>query len=249
MKLKAAVGILSTLCLASTAGAVVVVTQQTFQRVAGNAYPVSDSDLINGLSPTTDYNSIDGANVSRLTNGITSDDGADRSLDLNGFTATYSLDLGANPLGYVVTAINTFAGAGDYRARQEYLVYYRLVFDDPTTLGIDESTDFVQLMSPGPSTTDRPAGIFQTANSSTPGDTFPAFNAGGETKIEISITGLSGVKDIRFVSTAPSGNNDNSGNTSYKEFDVIGSAVPEPSSFALLLVGVATLLGQRRRNG
>jgi hypothetical protein len=254
MKPKASLGILATLCLASSAGAAVVVTQLTFQQPqASGAYAVSNSDLINGLSPSvTDFdNGSTGdpaGSVSRLTDGLTAVGAEARALDLNGFTATYSLDLVASPLGYVVTGIDTFAGAGDFRARQEYQVYYRLVADDPNTVSLDESTTFVQLLSPGPQTTDRLAGTFQTANSTTPGDTFPG-STGGETKIAIAISGLSGVKDVRFVSTVPSGNNEDFGNTSYKEFDVIGTAVPEPSSFALLVGGLAALLGLRRRNG
>jgi hypothetical protein len=254
MKPKASLGILATLCLASSAGAAVVVTQLTFQQPqASGAYAVSNSDLINGLSPSaTDFDNFSGdpaGSVSRLTDGLTAVGGEARALDLNGFTATYSLDLVASPLGYVVTGIDTFAGAGDNRARQEYQVYYRLVADDPNTVGLDESTTFVQLLSPGPQTTDRLAGTFQTANSTTPGDTFPGSDTGGETKIAIAISGLSGVKDVSFVSTVPSGNDEDNGNTSYKEFDVIGTAVPEPSSFALLVGGLAALLGLRRRNG
>jgi len=253
MEPKASLGILATICRSSSAGGAVVVTQLTFQQpVASGAYAVSNSDLINGLSPSsTDFNSTGTGDpvgsVSRLTNGSN----VDRALDQTGFTATYSLDLTASPLGYVITGINTTAGASDNRSRQEYLVYYRLVADDPSTVSVNESTDFVQLLSPGPTTTDRTAGSFQTANSITPGNLFPGGTAGGlagETKIEISITGLSGVKDVRFISTIPSGNNFDQ-NTSYKEFDVIGTAVPEPSSFALLVGGLAALLCVRRRNG
>jgi len=59
MKTKASLGSLATLCLASSAGAAVVVTQQTFQQPqASGAYAVSNSDLINGLSPSsTDFDS------------------------------------------------------------------------------------------------------------------------------------------------------------------------------------------------
>jgi len=254
MKPKASLGILATLCLASSAGAAVVVTQLTFQQPqASGAYAVSNSDLINGLSPSvTDFdNETTGdpaGSVSRLTDGSN----VDRALDTTGFFATYSLDLVASPLGYVITGINTTAGATDFRSRQEYRVFYRLVADDLTTVGVNESMEFVQLLSPGPTTTDRLVGTFQTANSTTPGDLFPGMvnmvGLEGETKIEISITGLSGVKDVRFDSGIPSGNTGTQ-NTSYREFDVIGTAVPEPSSFALLVGGLAALLGLRRRNG
>lgn len=210
----------------------------------GNDLTVSSTDLINNGQPTvvnvtTDYvplNSGYGA-ATVLTDGIASGGDSFRTLpsNLQSFTITYDLNTVSSPLGYDITSIFSVAGNPDARARQEYYVYYSLVGD----------SSFIQLPSES-FTTDRPNAPFQTNTSTSPGAT--AGGGGGETGLTILINGLSGVDQIRIVTSVATGNSTAIGGTVYREFDVNGTAtVPEASVASLLgVVGTLGILRRRR---
>lgn len=149
--------------------------------------------------------------------------GAAGATDPSGYVAistdssvTYTLDLAASPAGYNLTAIDTSAAWDEGRDRQSVAISYATLADPGT---------FVALTS---YSFDPPAGESFTRVSVTPGagDAFLA----------------EGVYAIRFNFPLQ----ENSAGA-YREIDVFGvSAVPEPSTWALMLGGAALLAWRRR---
>lgn len=133
-----------------------------------------------------------------------------------GAAVTYALDVGANPLGYTLTQINTSGAWDGGRDAQNINILYSTV-DDPAT--------FVSLAVFAFDPTPNPFSRI----SATPGigDAFIATD----------------VHSIRFEFP-----NQENGAGGYRELDVVGFAVPEPSSTGLLIGtgALAMALGRSR---
>ena len=221
----------------------------------GSSAP-SSSDLLQTsvASVVTNYTPWSGyGGIGVLTDGGATGDNSLRTLpgnptvltptstapDRSGFIVTYNLDLSAAPDGYDITDIVTFAGNGDYRARQEYQIWYTLV----------GSSEFIQLISPTYSADRAPDHSQVTGNGalSQPFQVLSVSNV--ESRLAIDIEGLTNVSAIRFVTQPASGNSLTGGATVYREFDVIGVAsVPEPSAWILgAVAGCAGLVRRRRK--
>lgn len=136
-------------------------------------------------------------------------------------SGTWNLDVGASPDGYNITQIDLYSnwGNGDGRNAIRTTISVSLVGD----------AGFVALDNPG-------GGTLFTYNPVSTGDV-------NGTQGLLSITGLelTNVDAIRFAFDNLQENN----GVGYSEFDVFGSAVPEPTT--ALLGGLGGLLLLRRR--
>ncbi len=201
---------------------------------SAGAFPVSNSDLLEGIVGTVGPGSLGGQegtsnNPAILTNGLFGTGG--NPLDTaqtvsigNNVTLSWQLDLGASPDGYDITGINVYSGWRDAgRDRQDYTARYATVADPGNFVDIASVSGF----NPSPSNS-------------------------GESLITDD-TGLiaSGVGEIQLF--FPGQENGYSG---YREIDVLGSAVagpavPEPASIAIWSLLGLCLAGygyRRRRN-
>jgi len=232
----------SLVVLASGARAAVV-TNSDFQLGPGGigstftpSYVVSNSDLINGLAPAAfsgDFAAVElSGGLPVLNNGvygtITEPGGApDRTHAAfglggggsnTGTSVTYNL--GANPLGYNISAIVVYGGWNDNgRDQQLYTFSYSLIGD----------AGFITL----PVVNFNPAvgANLQTANRSTTTEDALPFLA-------------TGVDAVRFDFPAGVEN----GYTGYAELDVLGvAAIPEPGALILTAFGSLTVMARRRR--
>ena len=194
-------------------------------------FPVSSTDLINGLTPVTTgtFGAAADAFASNdptvLTNGDigaanpNSESGAGRNTlaVLTGDTVTYTLDTSVNTFGYKITNISTYAGWQDNgRDAQNYTVSYSTVAAPTTFLPIATVSY-------------NPGGSLAPSND--------------QVTLTENTTGIlaTGVKSILFSFAATQEN----GYAGYRELDVIGSAaVPEPASAAVLCVAGLGLLAR-----
>ena len=174
-----------------------------------------------------------GVNLARLTDGVLdASSGAQPSLSVlpNQTTLTFDLDLAANPDGYTINSIATYASWDSGRDGQSYTVQYSLASAPETFLTLatltpydvaDESFPLVEEQRPNPITFQlEPYSYHDTSRSSTLVTLAPSTGHLAE-----------GVGSLRFLFTGYE-----NGGTGFQEFDVIGFAtVPEPSS--ALLVG------------
>lgn len=132
-----------------------------------------------------------------------------------GSSVTYALDVGANPLGYTLTEINTFGAWDDGRDAQNIDILYST---------ISNPTNFLSLAA---LSFDPVPGTFSRINVSPGnGDSFIATD----------------VHSIRFAF----GTQENDGG-GYREFDVIGQAIPEPSAVLLFGASALALVANRKR--
>lgn len=225
------------------AGAAIMVTRTAAIQAA--AYTVSSTDLVNNGAATlgsisSTYTAYSGYNpsIGAINNGANN---MMLPSNLTGFSVTFNLNTASATNGYDITGFNTYSYSGDFRAAQEYKVYYQTIAGGDT---------WFQLLSPD-STTDRP-GAFQSNFDTTPGHLYGTTNyhpfapATGYTIVNAAITGWTGVKTIQFVTQIPSGNSVGQASI-VSEFDVFGTAspIPEPASVVLLVLG-GTLILRRR---
>lgn len=227
-----------------TAAKAAVITVTDFEVGPGGAgsnftptYEVSDSDLINGLTPSSfsgDFAATEFAGGLPVMNDgvygtITEPGGApDRTHGAFGLgggaggTGTSVIyNLGANPLGYNISSIFVYAGWNDNgRDQQLYTVSYSVI-DDPLFITL-ATVNYNPPVGPG----------VQTANRSI--------------LLETSLPFLAmGVDEVRF-DFLPAVEN---GYAGYAELDVMGvAAVPEASTFTLSALGLM-LLARRRARG
>lgn len=196
---------------------------------------VSNSDLLQAagvIATTSGWNLTpegltDGANGGDGTVDIGSAlVGAAWAGDGNSTLATYELGLGSEGLGFDIQEIQTISGWTDVGfGNQSYTVSVRFVGD----------TLFTELANVDYQPFPNGAG---------------GAGDGGAAKVNITDTTgtlASGVDAIRFSLADTLSAND--GGTVFREFDVFGTAtaVPEPSSLALIALGGMTLV-RRRRN-
>ena len=226
-----------------TAAKAAIVTSTDFEVGPGGAgstftpsYAVSDSDLINGLTPSSfggDFAAVEfSGGLPVLNDGvygtITEPGGApDRThgaLGLGGGdagTGTFVIyALGAHPLGYNISSVFVYGGWNDSgRDQQLYTFSYSLI-GDPSFTALT-TVNFNPLVGPD----------LQTANRSI--------------LLESALPFLAvGVDEVRF--DFPGGVEN--GYTGYAELDVMGvAAVPEPGAFMLSSVGFLALVRRRRR--
>jgi hypothetical protein len=196
----------------SSANATVIVTPSS----GSTPFAVSNSDLLQtALSgpPVTTGIFTDfltgGETVLRdgSNGGASSNNYPTTALIQTGSTVTYGFNVEANPLGYILTEINTFGEWDEGRDAQNIDILYSTIsnptnFVALTTLAFDPA----------------PGNFSRISVSSGSGDPFLATD----------------VHSIRFSFGAQE--NSSGG---YREFDVLGQAIPEPS--AVLLLGASAL--------
>jgi len=224
--------------LLQTASAALVTTTD-LDNTSRAAYPVSTTDLINGLAPSSStYNGqfeggsgqaslpafTDGS-VGSPTQTLVGEVLFDR--DSASWNVVYDLDLGSAPLGYNILSIQSFAGHNDARVDQTYDVEVMLV----------GGGGFVALAS-----VDYDAVV---------GGTGGEFST--RVTLEDSVPGTpiaTGVASIRFTAFPPGSNAGSfaEGGSVYRELDVIGTPVPEPSALVFGAVAVLGVCCLRRRS-
>jgi hypothetical protein len=212
-------------------GAIIIATDgQTGPGPFTPTYTVSNTDLINGASPsaqTGNFGEETSGGVGVLTNGtfgtISGGNPGNNTLFATAGTGeqvTYALNLAASPQGYNLSRIDVYGGWNDSgRDQQLYTVAYSTVANPSA---------FVDLTSVNFNPT-----------------------AGGDpsaTRVSITENALanlaSNVAAVRFTFDQPAA--PENGYTGYTEIDVIGTPVPEPTSLAALAVVALAALHRRR---
>lgn len=193
-------------------------------------FPVSNSDLLEGLMPDETLSDLGPSPGAESTNPnpIVLTDGEfgeyhtggarpyifTTSSDNTGYTTLYYI-LDAVPGGYDITAIDTFTSMtrGSGRDRQDYIVSYATVADP----GGDDFTQFAEVHAP--------------------------YHPGTQ-HMHLSIDNLSDVTALRFEFP-----DQIAGYVGYREIDVMGAPVPEPSGLAMLgLTALGWVIGRRTRS-
>ncbi len=132
---------------------------------------------------------------------------------------TFGLDLTASPGGYSLSGVDVYAGWDGFRGGQNFQLSYSLVADPGTFLSLGTSD--------------------LDANS----NNAPGGNVNTRTMVRDADGELAtGVAAVRI-----SFNNVTFGFAGYREMDVFGTPVPEPTSAAFAAAGAAILLRRRRR--
>ena len=211
------------------APAQVVVTTAS-QSGASNTFSVSNADLfqtnLGSIATTGSFASFAANTPSLLADGAfgpsgNSSNGAGVAVvaPQDGATITFNLDVSANPTGYTLTQLTTFASWDRGRDGQEYSVSYSKVTAPTTFLSLASVPQF--------------------------NPDVPVFDA----HTRVSLTDQSGVlaegvAAVRFTFTSF----ENDG-TAYREFDAVGSVtpVPEPSFMLLVSAGFVGSLAWYRR--
>lgn len=249
--------------LSPKAGAAIIQTNYgtTDGTVPGPGSSVSSTDLLQtnltsasrtgapGSGGRYFYSEDSGYSVvlARLTDGVFGTAGGEPIYSVlpNQVTLTFEFDLGANPGGYTINSISSFASWDDGRDGQAYTVEYSLASTPTSFLSLAALTPYnipqEQFTFVPDSDPENPEylGYYVTSNAST----------------LVRLTSSSGplaegVGSLRFVfgNFAENVNAFENGGTAYREFDVMGAAtVPEPSAVLLGGLGMLALLRCRRR--
>lgn len=219
----------------ANAGGVVVARELDIEGVAntlvvgeaqinsGNVAPspitaVSGDLLETSVASVTGENA--GANVRNGTTGTAGENsGTNPATAWGQTTTTYNLDLTGAGGGYEIFDINVFSGWNDSRSAQSYQIFYSLVGE----------SDFIQL-----------GGDIIAGTNAQESVLTRTYNADGSAV-------LYGVDAIRFVQINGPLLHDGTG-TVYREFDVIGKAIPAPAALpaGLALLGFAAMRRRRR---
>ncbi len=213
--------------LSANVGQATIVQTNSYDGSSQQAFPVSNSDLIEGLTPAATTGSMDlGASFGTLNDGSAgaTNDVTTGAFSFNPWSVTYNLTGSAT--GYDLSAIHSIAAWNDNRISQLFDIQVKTVAN-PTFHGLG-----TYQLSTGGSTQSSP---FE----------FDANN--GSTQVALAAdSGLlaTGVTAISFSVSVPQGGTA----TVYREFDVFGSAtLPEPASVALLGVAALVLVAAPRR--
>jgi len=223
----AAVAAIALLGLTLGSAQAVIVQVDTLDETSDIAFTVSSTDLIEGgastlASQSTSPDPLQFGGGTFLNDG---DMGTSMSLDTTAahigeaWSATFELDTSTNTLGYDITGVTTYAGwEGLGNADQNYELFVSVVGDDSFTSLGTIAYDIV------------PNGSFRSTRVELTDDTG---------------TLATGVDAFRFDIPALGG-----GDTGvFREFDVFGTAtIPEPSSVAMMALGLVGLVSLRKRN-
>ncbi len=201
-------------------------------------YTVSGTDLINGKSPvasTGTFTQETSGGTPILTDGIfgtplglgdsanfASHSGLATTGGAGGGTSiTYSL--GNNALGYNINEIDIFGGWNDNgRDEQDFSVFYSTVSNPSTFIFLGSITDFLNAAGGVPISRQSATKVTLTETTSSPIATNAAF-------VKINW----GTVESNYAGTT--------------EIDVLGTAIPEPSSIGMLIAGALSLgLGRKR---
>ncbi len=192
-------------------------------------YPVSSSDLLEGLMPDETLSYLGpnpGAEITNPSPVVLTDGEFGEYLDHptprpyifvtssneTDWTTLYYI-LGAAPGGHDITAIDTYTSMtrGSGRNRQDYIVSYATVANP----GEDDFTPFAEVHAP--------------------------YHPGSQ-HMHLSIDNLSGVTALKFEFPGQI-----AGYVGYREIDVHGAPVPEPTGLAGLGLAALGLMARRRR--
>ena len=186
-------------------------------------YGSSPAELNNGLYSAAE---LTGGNPNGYVNAAST---ATTLLATPNSTYTINFNGGMN-----LTSIDVYSAmTGTERAKQNWSLAYRLV----------GSGSYVNLVDPLLS-----LNVNQTSNGNRQGGWF--------NKVTLTLDAseqLLEVDSLQFTfltpvfNSATDGGNSTMLNTAYREIDVFGTAIPEPSTYAMLLGGIATLFLIRRR--
>lgn len=184
----------------------------------------STTDLINGATGTSisGWNATNGSTVPELVDGIhgvsfaSAANSVQGTWTTNNATVTYSL--GSNSLGYNITSIRSIAAW--------------------VNAGFGNQAWTLATQPVG-------GGAFTTVVTAVYNPLVPN-TAGGASQILLTNLNITGVQAVRITANAAASANGQNGAFVFREFDVIGVAIPEPSSALLGAVGVLALLRRRR---
>lgn len=196
--------------------------------------PASATDLINAgqstlASASVSVTDFDRTGYSILNNGLSATSTSDPYnfdqvgyVDGVSFSATYTLNTTASPLGYDITQVQTISGWGDRRSGQWFDLWISKV-GAPGTFELIGTYAYNTTVSEY---------VIQTLT-----------NTGGGA-LSNGVVTASGVAAVRFISAPP--DPPYGSGTMWREFDVFGGAtVPEPAMLGLLALGGVSLLRRR----
>ncbi len=192
-------------------------------------YTPSGADLLQGGGITTtssgNFQDEGSAGIPSLTDGAFGPggggaNGQSSSASGNGGEfITFGLDLAASPGGYSLSGVDVYAGWDGFRGGQNFQLSYSLVADPGTFLSLG-SVDL------DATSNNAPGGNVNTRSM--------LRDADGELATGVAAVRIS-FNDVTF------------GFAGYREMDVFGTPVPEPSTATFAAAGAALLLRRRRR--
>lgn len=204
-----------------TTGTISELSSSTELLYSGNQ---SSTDLINGVTGTSvsGWNLGNGSTVPELNDGIHGVSFVDAGNSVQGtwttVGATVTFSLGSDPLGYNITSIRSIAAwSGAGFGNQAWTLATQNVG--------------------GGSFTDRITTHFQPLGT--------GLAEPGATQVLLTGLNITGVQAVRLTANSVNGGG-YGGAFVFREFDVVGAVIPEPSSSLLGALGMLALLRRRR---
>lgn len=223
-RLSATLGALIAACVSNTVSATIIEADD-YNR--DSPYTVATNDLLQASATLTstagNFQQESSAGVTVLTDGIFGIPNFSSSAtggNNGGTLLIYTLDMAASPAGYTISNINVFGGWQDPgRDQQSYTVAYSTVLTPDTYTDIT-TVNFSPPLSGGVGSAPVYTSVAISSDSGPLADN---------------------VSKVRFTFNASE-----NGYCGYRELDVIGTAVPEPGSLALLGLTALGLVRRRR---